>query len=187
MPKRIPDLKNRILENAKAMLLTQGYGVLSMRALAQRCEIACGTLYNYYSGKDALVADIILMDWQKCLARMAAFAQEAASLAEGLSGLCRVLTEFTRQYQDVWAQHGGGGRTVGYAAKYHRVLREQLAAPICEVAARAGAPKLLPIAGVLAETMLACALNDDLGADQFDLLASALTPVGILESKGDLE
>lgn len=176
MPKQIPELKTRILREARTILLTEGYRALSMRALAQRCDVAPGTLYNYYSSKDALVAGIMLEDWQKCMAQMDAFAAQPHSLEQGLRGLCALLETFTACYQGVWAQYGGSSRAAGYAARYHHTLREQLAAPLGRVLRGAGQAKLEPLSSVLAETMLACAINDDLGAEEFGLLARSWAP-----------
>ena len=155
MPKRIPDLDSRILSLSRQTLLEQGYNALSMRTLAAQCGVAVGTLYNYYPSKDALVARLILDDWQQMI----------------LGQLCRILEGFTGRYRSVWAQYGGG-RAVGYTAKYHITLRQQLAQPLERVLEVNCRTDLLPLSGVLAETMLSCALNPDLGSHQFALLAS---------------
>ena len=114
MPKRIPDLDSRILSLSRQTLLEQGYNALSMRTLAAQCGVAVGTLYNYYPSKDALVARLILDDWQQMLLRMVEAAEGQFSLSEGLGELCRILEGFTARYRSVWAQYGGG-RAVGYA------------------------------------------------------------------------
>lgn len=181
MPKIIPDLKERIVERARKMLMAEGYRAFSMRALARQCDIAPGTLYNYFPGKDALIACVTMEDWDACLGRMAAIS--GMPFSQGLAKLGRLLSEFTDQYRMVWEQYGSS--VASYTAKYHRTVRKQLSDPIREVLRRGGAEALLPLADVLAETMLACALNTDLGAEQFDLLASSWTPVGNKMNKGD--
>ncbi len=175
MPKRIPDLKNQILKEAEQLLLSEGYAALSMRALAQRCNIAAGTVYNYFAGKDELIACIMLQDWQCCLRDMAQSAAAAASVSGGFTALCQRLAVFSGKYRRVWAQYGGG-RACGYLEKYHGKLRTQLAGALEAVLDRCGHTELSALSGVLAETMLACALNGDLGAEKFGLLASKLTP-----------
>ena len=171
MPKRIPDLDSRILSLSRQTLLEQGYNALSMRTLAAQCGVAVGTLYNYYPSKAALVARLILDDWQQMLLRMAEAAESKTTLSDGLGQLCRILEGFTGRYRSVWAQYGGG-RAVGYTAKYHITLRQQLAQPLERVLEVNCRTDLLPLSGVLAETMLSCALNPDLGSHQFALLAS---------------
>ena len=42
MPKRIENLKETILQHARQILLEEGYGALTMRAVAARCGIAVG-------------------------------------------------------------------------------------------------------------------------------------------------
>jgi len=172
MSKRIPDIKETILTAARRTLMEEGYTALSMRRIAAQCGVAVGTLYNYYPAKDALTAAVMMEDWQLCVARMTAFAQDEPTLREGLTGLCRLLETFTDRYRSVWEQYGSGGRAVGYTARYHPVLRTQLAQPVRSVLEACGRTELLPVCDVLAETMLACALNTELGAEKFGLLAS---------------
>jgi len=172
MSKRIPDIKETILTAARRTLMEEGYKALSMRRLAGQCGVAVGTLYNYYPAKDALTAAVMMEDWQLCVARMTDFAQDKLTLREGLTGLCRLLETFTDRYRGIWEQYDGGGRAVAYTAKYHPVLRTQLAQPIRSVLEACGRAELLPVCDVLAEAMLACALNTDLGAEKFGLLAS---------------
>ena len=174
MPKRIPDLKNQLLKEAEQLLLSEGYAALSMRALAERCHIATGTVYNYFASKDELIACIMLQDWQCCLRDMAQSAATAASVPDGFAALCQRLAVFSGKYRRVWAQYGGSAG--GYMEKYHGKLRAQLAGALEAVLTRCGRTELAALSGVLAETMLACALNDDLGAEKFGLLASKLTP-----------
>lgn len=175
MPKRIPDLDSRIRGLSRHILLEQGYNALSMRALASQCGVAVGTLYNYYSSKDALVAQLILDDWQLMLTQMAEEASRKPALPEGMGALCRILESFTGRYRSVWAQYGGG-QAVSYITRFHLPLRQQLVQPLRTVLEANRRPDLLPLAEVLAETMLACALNPDLGSDQFALLASTWVP-----------
>lgn len=171
MPKQIPNLKENILSQAREILLTQGYRALSMRTVAARCGVACGTLYNYFPGKDELVAAITLEDWQVCLANMNALSVADADAVAALRQLCAELCAFVELYRTVWAQYGEGERVSGYALHYHRILRAQLSAPV-----RAALPLTdARLIDVVTEAMLACAMSDDLGADAFGLLASSLT------------
>lgn len=174
MPKVIPNLRERILENARAILLEEGYQALSMRRLARSCQVAAGTLYNYFSDKDELVALITLEDWQDVIAQMEEVARQDHALAEGLTSLCELLEGFTGRYRSTWEQYGATGRVSSYVARFHQALRAQLSAPIRATLCRAGREDLAPLADVLAETLLACSVNEDLGASRFGTLASAL-------------
>ena len=70
MPKLIENLRERILADARQTLTDEGYRALSMRGLARRAGVAPGTLYNYFSSKDELVATIALADWRQVTSRM---------------------------------------------------------------------------------------------------------------------
>ena len=51
--------KNRqaILEVAGELFRSKGFGAVSMREIAEVCDIATGTLYNYFKSKGQIKAD----------------------------------------------------------------------------------------------------------------------------------
>lgn len=59
MPKLIPDAKIKILSTARKQLFEKGYTGLILREVADQCAMAVGTIYNYFSSKDMLVAAIM--------------------------------------------------------------------------------------------------------------------------------
>ena len=70
MPKIIPGLQEKILQTARTILLEEEDSAFSMRSIAERCGIACGTIYNYFPGKDSMLAAILMHDWMDILERM---------------------------------------------------------------------------------------------------------------------
>ena len=173
MPKLIPNLRERILKQAELLLRNEGYRALSMRELARRCDVSPGTIYNHFADKDEIVATITLADWRRAIEDMERSAQEATSLAPGLTELCRVLDNFTARYRHVWEQYDGAPVT-GYVARFHRELRSQIAGPIGTVVSRCDRDDLAEAADVIAEALLACSVDPELGAQQFGKLAAAL-------------
>ena len=173
MPKLIPHLRERILEAARLTLAVEGYRALSMRGLARACDVAPGTIYNYFRDKEEIVATLALADWQDALKRMDAAAARATNLEGGLASLADELNAFTSAYRPTWEQYESG-RVPGYLTRYHRMLREQVARPVLAVIERAGRPDLTGLADVLAEALLACSVNADLGTPAMGKLASAL-------------
>ena len=173
MPKIIENLRERILDAARGALAADGWRALSMRALAQRVGVAPGTIYNYFSDKEEIVATLALADWQDALARMDAVAAAATDLERGLCDLCDELNAFSDAYRPTWQQYEGGSAS-SYLTHYHRMLREQVARPVRAVTERAGRADLSPLADVLAEALLACSVNEDLGTASMGKLASAL-------------
>lgn len=173
MPKIIENLRERVLKTAREALVTEGYQALSMRALAQRVGVAPGTLYNHFRDKEEIVATLALADWQGALARMDAAAARATDLERGLAALCDELSSFSSAYRPTWEQYEGG-RAAGYLTRYHRTLREQVARPARTVLERSGRADLAPLADVLAEVLLVCSVNEDLGTASVGKLAAAL-------------
>lgn len=57
------DKRQLILAEAKRMFAEQGYDRSSMGALAARIGIPVGSLYTYFSSKEALLGDIIEEGW----------------------------------------------------------------------------------------------------------------------------
>lgn len=173
MPKIIEHLRERILETARHTLAEDGYRKLSMRALARSCDVAPGTIYNYFRDKEEIVATLALADWQETIARMDAAAARATGLEAALAELCDAACFFAETYRPTWEQYEQG-RAAAYLTRYHRMLREQIARAVRTALERSGRGDLMDLADMLAETLLACAVNADLGTPAFGRLASAL-------------
>ena len=47
--------RTRVIEAAMRMALDGGYEAVQMRAVAERADVALGTIYRYFSGKDELL------------------------------------------------------------------------------------------------------------------------------------
>ena len=56
--------KAEILKACRAIVSEEGLSAISMRAVAQRCHIALGSLYYYFASKDELVLETIESVWQ---------------------------------------------------------------------------------------------------------------------------
>jgi AcrR family transcriptional regulator len=52
-------LRNQIVEAARDLLLEQGLGALSMRAIAERIEYSPATIYLYFRDKDELIREVV--------------------------------------------------------------------------------------------------------------------------------
>ena len=68
MPKIIENLENRLIEEAKKQIEASGYGATTIRSVAAGCGVGVGTVYNYFSSKDELLATYLLSDWNGCIA-----------------------------------------------------------------------------------------------------------------------
>lgn len=55
--------KEEILKAGREIAATDGLKAISMRSVAAKCNIALGTLYNYYANKDELILSVIESIW----------------------------------------------------------------------------------------------------------------------------
>lgn len=56
--------KEAILKSCREVVSEKGLSALNMRAVAQSCQVALGSLYNYFPSKDDLVMATIESVWQ---------------------------------------------------------------------------------------------------------------------------
>ena len=63
MPKIIPELREALIHAAKERILTSDSHDITIREIASDCNTAVGTVYNYFSSKDELLAAVMLEDW----------------------------------------------------------------------------------------------------------------------------
>lgn len=67
MAKIIPDAREHILKTAKEIVSTQGIDALNMRSVSRSCDIALGTIYNYFPTKADLLAELMAGYWDDFL------------------------------------------------------------------------------------------------------------------------
>ncbi|MGG7177532.1 TetR/AcrR family transcriptional regulator [Clostridium paraputrificum] len=63
MPKKILNLQEKIFEAAWNLFSEKGYDNVDMKAIAKGCDIAVGTLYNYYGNKKDLFLTVLGASW----------------------------------------------------------------------------------------------------------------------------
>ena len=61
---KIVTSKEEILKTCRTMVADQGMSSINMRSVATSCNIALGSLYNYFSSKEALLTETIASVWQ---------------------------------------------------------------------------------------------------------------------------
>lgn len=166
MPKVIANLSEQIRAQTRTLLLSDGWEALTVRAVAAHCHVAVGTVYNYYSSKDALIAAVMLEDWQSVLKRMETAANTASTVADGLRAVFAELCAFERQYQTVWQQYAMRNNPMPSRQVYHEQLISQIAAILRPLLASTGDDPILPT--FLAETLLHLAPQ---GMDGYDRAA----------------
>lgn len=66
MAKIIDNPKETIISATKDIIETDGIHKLNMRAIAKKCNIALGTIYNYFPTKVDIIIEIIENFWIQC-------------------------------------------------------------------------------------------------------------------------
>ena len=173
MPKIIDEARTRILITARRKLFAEGYSGLTLRSVARECSIAVGTIYNYFKHKDTLVASIMMEDWVEVLAQMDRACAGAPTAADGLVDIQRAIKGFGSLYGAVWEQFSQTGGSSGAINSRHRMLRDQISQRILSMMERLDMEDRI-LAPVLAETVLAAALQPDIGQEEIRILAGRL-------------
>lgn len=171
MPKLIPEAERSILAAAREQLFEKGYTDLAIREVASQCGIAVGTIYNYFPGKEMLVAAIMAEDWRKAMAKVRDSFLHTKSIMDGVMILYDAIKAYAKLYAPTWSQYGTV--PIGFGER-HLMLRGQLSSLLYELVGRFGCEEDLALCPLLAETVLACAMHEDLDTGALKTVVSRL-------------
>jgi AcrR family transcriptional regulator len=159
MPKLIPDAKNNILSIAKKQLFMKGYNGLIIREVAEQCGLAVGTIYNYFSSKDMLVASIMAEDWLISLRNMQNSCKVSSTIEQGVKAIYYEIHVYVQLYEKIWSKYKG--IPSGFVGR-HLLLRTQLSDLLTDLLVRHGRKEDTELCPLLAETILASAMQKDI-------------------------
>ncbi|WP_029231362.1 TetR/AcrR family transcriptional regulator [Butyrivibrio sp. VCB2006] len=125
MPKIIDNLKEQIQIEAMHQILTNGYSKTTIRSVANGCNIAVGTLYNYFGSKDELIISFMLEDWRECEQMMVEI--KSADPEELLQQVHNALNKFIRKYESVFKDEDAQRVFADVLAKKHVQFRARIA------------------------------------------------------------
>ena len=93
--------RQSILDAAKEVFWQRGYSRATMPQIAEKAELAPGTLYLYFPGKDALYVELLLEGYDLLIERLEAqtrdhdeAAEQAAALIDAFFGFARDFPEY---------------------------------------------------------------------------------------------
>ena len=127
MPKIIENLKVKLIEEAGRQIEQIGYDAMTMRSVAKGCGIGVGTVYNYFSCKETLVAAYLLRDWDNCIADFEAVSADAQSPRPVALRIYQHLTAFAQRHMAIFRDEVAAASFTGSFTRYHALLRSQLA------------------------------------------------------------
>ena len=130
MPKIIANLESRLIEEAQKQIEEAGYGTMTIRSIAKACGVGVGTVYNYFSSKEDLVATHLLDDWKQCIAAINAVSAYSDSPRPVALCIYDHLISFTLRHQKIFRDEAAAVIFADSAGKYHSILREQLSKPL---------------------------------------------------------
>ena len=88
------DLRREILDQARAILLAQGYAQVSMRKIAAAVGCTPTSIYLYFDSKDALFHALIEEGMERLYEQLAAVADDSGDAQRRFGRLCRSFLEF---------------------------------------------------------------------------------------------
>ena len=130
MPTIIENLESKLIEEARKQIQLSGYGALTMRDLAKACGVGVGTVYNYFSSKEELVAAYLLRDWMQCVRAIEAVSAQADSPRPVALSIYEQLLSFARRHSAIFRDASATAGFSGAFGSYHGLLRSQLAQPL---------------------------------------------------------
>jgi AcrR family transcriptional regulator len=127
MPKIIENLENKLILEAIKQIQEQGYGAVTIRSVANACNVGVGTVYNYFQSKNDLLAAYMVQDWNRC---MDAVNTVDSDVKEVLLCMYTQIRSFMARYKDIFQDpEAKEGYSYSYS-RYHKILRAQMAEPI---------------------------------------------------------
>lgn len=104
MPKIIENLRERILEEFGTLVWEVGYSTMTMQAVAKRCGVGVGTIYNYFSSKEELLMAYIAYSCPSHLQEVQALSRNAQCIDPVIRSIHDRLSEFNRMNEKLFAE-----------------------------------------------------------------------------------
>jgi AcrR family transcriptional regulator len=91
---QIGELRNRILEQTRVLLLREGYSAVSMRKIAKAVGCTPTSIYLYFDNKDTLIHALIEEGMEKLHTALEAVSAEETVPRRRFRRICRVYLDF---------------------------------------------------------------------------------------------
>lgn len=135
MPKIIPELKETLINAARNRIINSQSHDLMIREVASDCNTAVGTVYNYFSSKENLLAAVMLEDWLNTYSKIITSVSDSESFSDGLRAFDSSMREFVDTYRPTWKSYSGGYGIIG---EHHSELIKQLSSAVTLLAEKHG-------------------------------------------------
>ncbi len=102
MPHILPNARTNIMNCARSLVKELGIEKFNMRKLAAKCDMGCGTLYNYYATKNAILHDIASEDWRACCKEMKSRVSVENHPLDNIAELYECVLGFVDANKELW-------------------------------------------------------------------------------------
>ncbi|WP_138204958.1 TetR/AcrR family transcriptional regulator [Haloimpatiens lingqiaonensis] len=102
MARAIKNPKELILDTASKIMYNEGYSQLSIRRVAKECNIAVGTIYNYFPTKKELVVEMMTNFWKEYFFDIRNIIESQDEFYYKLRTIFNSLSKFIKRFKDVW-------------------------------------------------------------------------------------
>ena len=130
MPKIIKNLESKLIAEAQKQIVEQGYGAVTIRSVANACGVGVGTVYNYFSSKEELLATYLLDDWNNCVTAIDAVSRYSDSPTPVVRCIYDQLSAYALRHQVIFRDEAAYSSFAASFGRYHTMLRGQLSAPL---------------------------------------------------------
>lgn len=155
MPKKLDNIREKAIAETRKVLEEQGYEMLAMRDIAKKCEVAVGTMYNYFPSKEYLTGCVVLEDWTAAYERMTVVVAAADTIGHGIRDIYELMHKFTTEHHYLTSFNSSEAKTPYDFRERHLVLLKQIEALLQMLQKRFGYSVEDSITTFLAESILA--------------------------------
>ena len=174
MPKNLTNVKEDILAVTRQMIKETGYSELSIRNIAARCGVATGTVYNYYSSKNQIIAEILMNEWKLMLRRIDQNIKNVSQVIDKLEIIFSELNNFMINVHGKWFENHPIENTeemnIGKLNEKRVLLRNQISEKVLTSAnscsdIKERSPEALDICDVISHILISYS-NENAGFDK---------------------
>ena len=105
MSRVIENPRELILNKAYEILYNEGYSSISIRRVAKECDIAVGTIYNYFPNKKELVVEMMANFWEEYFYNIKIILSSNEEFYTKIKNIYNDLSKFINRFREVWLKN----------------------------------------------------------------------------------
>ncbi len=134
LPKIIEKVREQLLVEVKKQIMERGYSQTTIRSVASACNVGVGTVYNYFSSKDMLIATVVAEDWNIYTEQFKTTAK-TSNPKETIKLIYNMLQSFSEMHKTLFSDPEAVKKFSSIFTERHSILRNQIAEfvlPLCQ-------------------------------------------------------